>query len=204
MVTHCAKEMVAHHLHDAPVAQMRKTGFKQQSRSDFLHLKKIKLLYNLHDYIFLLKHDHSCFHICLVISTHICMCMVITKHVVSYQHRIGIPTHVWFIPHIWMFGNNQTCVGIPYFCLVSLELQVDGHPLKVKSSPPSTGLLSLSTFPSTVTHHLKDGQLDLKFEFSTAKLVNLVIILAQLVPLSVALTAQLVLIYNKFRIDGES
>ena len=46
-----------------------------------------------------------------------------------------------------------------------------------------------NTFPSTVTHHLKDGQLDLEFDSSAAKLVNLVVILAQLVSLSVALPA---------------
>ena len=49
-------------------------------------------------------------------------------------------------------------------------------------------------FPSTVTHHLKYGQLDLEFESSTAKLDNLVVILAQLVSPSVALPAQLVFI----------
>ena len=27
------------------------------------------------------------------------------------------------------------------------------------------------TFPSTVTHHLQDGQVDLEFDFSTAQLV---------------------------------
>ena len=48
------------------------------------------------------------------------------------------------------------------------------------------------TFPSTVIHHLKACQLDLEFESSTAKLVNLVVILVQLVPPSVALPAQLV------------
>ena len=48
------------------------------------------------------------------------------------------------------------------------------------------------TFPSTVTHHLKYGQLDLEFDSSAAKLVNLVVILAQLVPPSVALPADLV------------
>ena len=57
-------------------------------------------------------------------------------------------------------------------------------------SPPSIGLLSLSTPP--VTHHFKDGQLDLEFDSSAAKLVNLVAILAQLVSPSVALPAQLV------------
>ena len=41
-------------------------------------------------------------------------------------------------------------------------------------------------------HHLKDGQLDLEFDSSAAKLVNLVAILAQLVSPSVALPAQLV------------
>ena len=45
------------------------------------------------------------------------------------------------------------------------------------------------TYPSTVTHHLKDGQLDLEFDSSAAKLVNLVAILAQLVSPSVALPA---------------
>ena len=45
-----------------------------------------------------------------------------------------------------------------------------------------------------VTHHLQDGQLDLEFDSSTAKLVNLDVILAQLVSPSVALPAQLVLI----------
>ena len=49
------------------------------------------------------------------------------------------------------------------------------------------------TYPSTVTHHLKDGQLDLEFDSSAAKLVNLVAILTQLVSPSVALPAQLVL-----------
>ena len=56
--------------------------------------------------------------------SHTYMYVVIPKHVGSYQHRMGIPTQVWFFPHIWMYGNNQTCVEIPYFCLVSLELQV--------------------------------------------------------------------------------
>ena len=41
-------------------------------------------------------------------------------------------------------------------------------------------------FPSTVTHYVKDGQLDLEFDSSAAKLVNLVVILAQLVSSSVA------------------
>ena len=49
------------------------------------------------------------------------------------------------------------------------------------------------TYPSTVTHHLKYGQLDLEFDSSAAKLVNLVVILAQLISSSVALPAQLVL-----------
>ena len=49
------------------------------------------------------------------------------------------------------------------------------------------------TFPSTVTYHLKEGQLDLEFEPSAAKLVNLVVIIAQLVSSSVALPAQLVI-----------
>ena len=50
--------------------------------------------------------------------------VVITKHVWSYQHRMGIPTHIWFFPHIWICGNNQICLDLTYFCLVSLELQV--------------------------------------------------------------------------------
>ena len=41
-------------------------------------------------------------------------------------------------------------------------------------------------------HHIKYGQLDLEFDSSAAKLVNLVI-LAQLVSSSVALPAQLVI-----------
>ena len=39
-----------------------------------------------------------------------------------------------------------------------------------------------------ITHHLKDGQLDLEFDSSAAKLVNLVVSLAQLVSPSVALS----------------
>ena len=46
--------------------------------------------------------------------------------------------------------------------------------------------------PWIVTQHLKDGQLDLEFDSSTAKLVNLVVIIAQLVSSSVALLAQLI------------
>ena len=42
------------------------------------------------------------------------------------------------------------------------------------------------TFPSTVTHHLQDGQLDLGFDSSAAKLVNLVASPVQLVSPSVS------------------
>ena len=54
------------------------------------------------------------------------------------------------------------------------------------------------TFPSTVTLHLQDCQLDLEFENSAAQLVNLVEGQAQLVTPSVALPAQLVftIIFN--------
>ena len=51
------------------------------------------------------------------------------------------------------------------------------------------------TFPRTVTHHFQDGLLDLEFDSSAAKLVNLDVILAQLVSPSVALPAQLVSCY---------
>ena len=60
--------------------------------------------------------------------SHTHMYVVITKHVGSYQHRMVIPTHVWFFPHIWLCGNNQTCVDITYFCLVCLEQQVTPLP----------------------------------------------------------------------------
>ena len=53
-----------------------------------------------------------------------------------------------------------------------------------------------------VTHHLQDDQLDLEFDSSAAKLVNLVGILAQLVSSSVALPAQLVSnIFGPYLID---
>ena len=48
------------------------------------------------------------------------------------------------------------------------------------------------TFPSTVTHHLQDGELDFGIDSSAAMLVNLVASLAQLVSQSVALSAELV------------
>ena len=46
--------------------------------------------------------------------------------------------------------------------------------------------------PQDCYHFPQHSQLDLEFESSAAKLVNLVVILDQLVPLSVALPAQLV------------
>ena len=55
----------------------------------------------------------------------------------------------------------------------------DGHPPTIKWSPTIPG--TIITFPSTVTHHLHDGQLDMEFDYSTAQLVNLVFSLAQLV-----------------------
>ena len=44
------------------------------------------------------------------------------------------------------------------------------------------------TFPSIVTHYLKDGQLDLEFDPIAAKLVNLIVILAQIVSPQVVLS----------------
>ena len=85
----------------------------------------------------------------------------------------------------------------------------EGHPLfqgygRTPSqwwSPTNSWMLTtihgiVITFPSRVTHHLKDGQLDLEFDSSAAKLVNLVVSLAQLVSLSVAHSSKLVCIYN--------
>ena len=79
----------------------------------------------------------------------------------------------------------------------------NGHPLCQGYGPtPSpwwspTNSVKLTTihriviaFPSTVTHHLKDSKLDLEFDSRAVKLVNLVVILAQLVSPSVALPAQ--------------
>ena len=34
-------------------------------------------------------------------DSHTYMYVVITKHDGSYQHSMGIPTHVWFFPHIY-------------------------------------------------------------------------------------------------------
>ena len=67
----------------------------------------------------------------------------------------------------------------------------DGHPPRVHIKLTTFHRIVI-TFPSTVTHHLKEGQLDFEFDSSSAKLVNLVVILAQLVSSSVALPAQLV------------
>ena len=52
--------------------------------------------------------------------------------------------------------------------------------------------------PKEVSHHLQDGQLDLEFDSSTAKLIKLVVSLAQLVYPSVVNPAFLVLIYSIF------
>ena len=69
----------------------------------------------------------------------------------------------------------------------------DGHWSPTNSIKLITIPRIFITFPSTVTYHLKEGRLDLEFDSSVAKLVNLVVILAQLVSSSVALPAQLVL-----------
>ena len=82
-------------------------------------------------------------------DSHTYMYVVITKHVGSYQHRMGIPTHVWFFPHIWICGNNQTCVGKPYFCLVSLELQVSQYPYP--AATVDLWLFKIHPPPDTVT-----------------------------------------------------
>ena len=65
---------------------------------------------------------------------------------------------------------------------------MDGHLLIVEWSSTIPGMVI--NFPSTVTHRLQDGQLDLEFDSSAAKLVNLIVILAQLV----ALPAKVVLV----------
>ena len=66
----------------------------------------------------------------------------------------------------------------------------DGLPPTVYCSPPIPGMVI--TFPSTVTHNLQGGKLDLEFDSSAAQLVNLVVSIAQLVYPSVTLPAKLV------------
>ena len=87
-----------------PVAQMLKTGFKQLSRSDFLHLKKIKLLWNLRDYILLLKRDHNCFWYLFM--------LFFNK---TFLTCLGLPTHLTLKWKVWSVAMNYWCLGASQF-----------------------------------------------------------------------------------------